>query len=73
MRKLRWENHDIHEPWGEKNRWPDNEQRETDDLNTQKGNKVSGNTWQNTADTKEHDAAGEAKLNTPNMETKLSK
>lgn len=52
---------------------PDTQQRKMGDLNTQKGNAGSGNSWGNTAETNKHDATGEAKRNTLNMETRLTK
>lgn len=42
--------------WNEGNRRPD-----TEDWNTQKGKEGSGNTWRDTADTKDHDATGKRK------------
>lgn len=50
------------------NRQPHTEQRETDDSDTQEGNEESRNTRKT-----QHHATGEKKLNTLNMETKLSK
>lgn len=43
MRNPRLEKHDIHGPWGENNRQPETKQ---EDLNTQKSNEESGNTWE---------------------------
>lgn len=73
--KTNYENYDMKNPETchdtKENRRPDPEQRETEELNTQDGN--DGSTWGKTADTNNHNATGEAKLNTMNMETRRSK